>query len=206
MTRSVRFDPPALTALVVSVAAVALSLVPLRSLIEQSMLWHMVIQMPMLILAGWWSMRSFSHTRFARWLERWNRYGLTGLIAAEGIGAFWMLPSAIDRAVVLPQADALKLLTLFACGALLQHSFVRAPAVLQLFFIGYTVPMLMWLGFYFATTDLRLCNAYSLASQVSAGRATVGLGVILGCVWLVGIARQSHVLERKRRMTASPES
>lgn len=192
MSLLLRFNSTATIAVVTSVAASGLSLPPLRNLIEQSMVWHMVVQMPMLVLAGWYSMGSASKTRFVHSLASWNRFGLTGLIASLCAMAYWMLPLAIDRAVVLPQADAFKLITLFVCGALLKHSFGRAPGVIQVFFVGYTVPMLIWLGAYFAATDLRLCNAYSLSSQVHAGCALIGLGAALGCVWLMDIVRQSR--------------
>ncbi len=38
---------------VVMVGGAALSLPPLRPLIEQSMVWHMLVQMPLLVLGGW---------------------------------------------------------------------------------------------------------------------------------------------------------
>ncbi|MDY7574695.1 hypothetical protein RGU77_10405 [Actimicrobium sp. CCI2.3] len=98
--------------------------------------------------------------------------------------AYWMLPLAIDRAVVLPQADLLKLLTLFIAGFLLQHSFSCSPAALQLFFVGYMVSMMTWLGSYFITTDLRLCNAYSLETQVQTGWAIAAIGIGLGALWV----------------------
>ena len=56
--------------------------------------------------------------------------------------------------------------------------------VLQLFFIGYWVSMMCWLGIYFATTDLRLCNAYSLESQIATGWGLLSLGLLLGLAWL----------------------
>ena len=163
----------------------ALSAPPLRSLIEQSMLWHMVIQMPSLVLGGWVVMGAIRNTVVPAAMAAWNRYGLTGFIAAQAIAAYWMLPLAIDRAVVLPAADGAKLVTLLACGALLRHSVDRAPAVLQLFFIGYAVPMMIWLGLYFANVDLRLCNAYSLESQVRAGYGLAVLAFALGALWLL---------------------
>ena len=165
--------------------SVALSAPPLRSLIEQSMLWHMVIQMPSLVLGGWVVMGAIRNTVVPAAMAAWNRYGLTGFIAAQAIAAYWMLPLAIDRAVVLPAADGAKVVTLLACGALLRHSVDRAPAVLQLFFIGYAVPMMIWLGLYFASVDLRLCNAYSLESQVRAGYGLAVLAFALGALWLL---------------------
>lgn len=202
MTRWPSVRSTALIALAISVVAIALSVPPLRVLIEQSMVWHMAVQMPLLIVGGWWSMKAGPHTRWSRALATWNRYGLTGFSASLGIIAFWMLPVAIDRAVVLPAADAFKLLMLFACGALLQHSFKRAPAVLQLFFVGTVVSMMTWLGIYFATTDLRLCTAYLLQSQLNAGVAIVGLGITFGCLWLVGVVRRLHNAEREPPVSA----
>lgn len=170
-----------------AVIAAALSVPPLRSVIEQSMAWHMVFQMPLLVLAGAlayaaWPPR-FGARRTAR-LAAFNQYGLTGFMAAQVIIAYWMLPMTIDRAVVSPSFDALKLSTLFISGVLLGDAFKRAPGVLQLFFMGYWVPMMCWLGIYFATTDLRLCNAYSLDSQVATGWRLLALGLLLGLAWL----------------------
>ena len=164
--------------------AVALSLPPLRSLIEQSMAWHMVVQMPLLVLAGWLAARATPSFLMLRRLTPFNQFGLTGFMAAQVIIAYWMLPIAIDRAVVLPLFDALKLLTLFTSGMLLADAFKRAPAALQLFFIGYWVSMMAWLGIYLATTDLRLCNAYSLQGQISTGWGLLALGLLVGAVWI----------------------
>jgi len=177
----------ALLALLATVLAVALSAPPWRYLIEQSMVWHMAVQMPLLVLAGWWAMRALPRGRAVDWLTPWNRYGLTGFITALVILAYWMLPLAIDRAVVLPQADLFKLLTLFFAGLLLQHSFACSPLALQLFFVGYLVSMMTWLGSYFITTDLRLCNAYSLETQVQTGWGIAAIGIGLGVLW-VGFA------------------
>lgn len=174
--------PPAHSiGLALAMLGCALSVPPGRALIEQSMAWHMVVQMPMLVAAGWLLMgRQGLH---ADRRSDWNQYGLTGFIASQLITAYWMLPLAIDRAVVLPQADAAKLVSLLVCGAMLKLSFQRSPAVLQLFFVGYAVSMLASAGLFLATTDRRLCNAYPLDSQLSAGGGVVALGIALGGAW-----------------------
>jgi len=171
-------------AAMVAILAGALSVPPLRSVIEQSMTWHMVFQMPLLVAAGALAARVLPAPVLpGKWIS-FNLFGLTGFMAAQGIIAYWMLPSAIDRAVVDPGFDVLKLLTLFVSGMLLRDAFQRAPMALQLFFIGYWVSMMCWLGIYFATTDLRLCNAYSLESQLTTGWGLLALGLLLGFVWL----------------------
>ena len=144
----------------------------------------MVVQMPLLVLAGALMGRALRKRLAWPTLASFNHFGLTGFMAAQAMVAYWMLPSAIDRAVVNPGIDALKLLTLFISGVLLHDAFRRAPVALQLFFIGYWVSMMCWLGIYLATTDLRLCNAYSLQSQVSTGGGLLALGLLLGAVWV----------------------
>jgi len=171
----------ALTALV----AVALSLPPFRPLIEQSMVWHMLVQMPLLVLAGWWAATAWAPQQGLRW----NRFGLTGLMLAQCITAYWMIPALIDRAVVLPSADAAKIASLALAGVALRLGLRQAPLAAQLFFVGYGLPMLIWLGWYMASTDLRLCNAYSLESQLRAGWGLVGLAGALGLAWAASLRR-----------------
>ena len=187
MTGLARPKLAAWLAVVSATVAVSLSVPPLRSVIEQSMAWHMVFQMPLLVLSGWLATRALAPADSVRRWGNFNQFGLTGLLASQVIMAYWMLPLAIDRAVVLPAADALKLLTLFVAGGLLADAFRRAPPVVQLFFMGYWVPMMAWLGMYLATTDLRLCNAYSLDSQVRTGWGLFVLGAAVGVAWVVSV-------------------
>lgn len=170
-----------------TVAAVALSIPPLRHLIEQSMAWHMVVQMPLLMLAGWVFAQAVSTRRTrpnaSNALAAWNQFGLTGGLTVLVLLAYWMLPSSIDRALVVPAADAFKVASLWLGGALLKHSGQRAPLMVQLFFVGTALPMLVWAGLYFANTELRLCNAYSLSSQIAAGQSLATMAVFLAVCW-----------------------
>ena len=170
-------------------AVMALSVPPFRAVIEQSMAWHMAFQMPLLVLCGWFILRALPPQRRLPGWDSVNQFGLTGFMAAQVILAYWMLPSSLDRAIVLPLVDAIKLITLVISGLLLADAFKRAPSVLQLFFMGYWVSMMAWLGVYFATTDLRLCNAYSLESQVTTGWGFTAWAAILGTAWLAGVLR-----------------
>ena len=90
----------------------------------------------------------------------------------------------IDRAIVLPPADFLKIISLFIGGAALRQSARRAPAAVQLFFADYALPMGVWLGVYLAASEQRLCNAYSLESQGNAGRCLVLLCLVAGVFWV----------------------
>jgi len=165
--------------------ALALSLPPARALIEQSMVWHMLVQMPLLVATGWLGAAAFTAPGGQGWpgTERLNRFGLTGFMLALGAMAYWMIPATVDRAVVLPTADLAKVVSLVIAGVALRQSFGVAPAAVQLFFAGSALPMMGWLGVYMAGTDRRLCNAYSLESQIAAGQGLVVLAMFLGVCW-----------------------
>ena len=169
-------------ALLLTVGAIALSLPPLRVLIELSMVWHMLVQMPLLVAAG-----AASSAVAGDFLTRWNRFGLTGFMLAQCITAYWMVPAMIDRAVVLPGADAAKLVTLWLAGAALRQGWVQSNLAVQLFFVGYGLPMMAWLGFFLASSERRLCNAYSLDSQLQAGQGLVALSIALALWWATSL-------------------
>ena len=200
-------SPRTLLALAIGAGACALSAPPLRSLIEQSMVWHMVVQMPMLLAAGWLfadrpgSAGGAGGAGDGMLPRTWDHFGLTSFMIAQAIFSYWMLPSAIDRAVVLPSMDLLKLLSLFCGGLLLRRAMARSPSVLQLFVVGYAVSMLFAAGSFVATADQRLCNAYSLESQWKAGIGVVVLGAIISGVWLWGAIRKSFAAHITRTPT-----
>ncbi len=189
-------DWVAAAAVSATAAALALSLPPGRALIEQSMVWHMLVQMPLLLLAGACSMaaaeRHGGPMRSADRLHRaarLNRFGLSALMCAQSLLAVWMLPSLIDRAVLLPGADAAKLASLWLAGAALRLGWRQAPPAVQLFFGGYALPMLIWLGLFLAASPQRLCNAYTLDSQILTGRGLVALAGLAGGAWVALAAR-----------------
>jgi hypothetical protein len=187
--------------LLIGASACLLSVPPWRSLIEQSMLWHMAVQMPLLVTGGFMLARTAIARHDADSWSAWNRYGLTGFFASQLLLVYWMLPLAVDRAIVVPQADVSKLLSLLACGALLADSFKRSPAVLQLFFVGYAASMLLSTGVFLATSERRLCNAYSLEAQVAAGWAVAIVGLLLAGVWGITVGADS-----RRRVKMSNEA
>jgi hypothetical protein len=179
-----------LVGLIAFTISIALSTPAFRWVIEQNMAWHMAFQIPLLSISGWLLItagpKNIPKSKLSFWLEQfrsYNQFGLTGFLLCTVIFSYWMLPLALDKAIVQPTTDLVKVLTLFIAGAVAKISFQATPTVVQLFFIGYWSSMLIGLGSYFMVTDLRLCNVYSLDSQIAAGQALTALGVCLGTLW-----------------------
>lgn len=164
-------------------SAVFLSLWPLRAVIIENMFWHMDIQIPLLIAAGLISKIPVSN--FSQNLSRFNAYGLNSFIVSQVILVFWMLPISIDRAIIHWEYDLAKIISLIVCGWLIQVSFKRTTVVIEVFFVGYFLAMMLWVGFYYIQSDVRLCNVYTQDSQQYAGGGLIVFAVVLSLVWII---------------------
>ena len=173
------------------ILAIGLSVPPFRFLIEQSMFVQMVIQMPLLFIAGALLNRLSISKNITNIFGYWNVFGLTGFMLAQNILIYWMLPISIDRAVIMPLVDVVKVLTMILAGFFVGDALNKSPAALQLFFIGYFVAMMIWLGMYFIYTDARLCNAYSLNSQYWTGYGLCAISVMVAAYWSYRVLKNS---------------
>jgi hypothetical protein len=176
--------PTLFTGVVAITLGVGLSIPPFRTIIEQNMAWHMVGQMPLLIAGGGLLGSQIRNAKRAEFLLTFNRFGLSGFLLCTVVFSYWMLPLALDKAIIQPTADLTKIISLLLAGAVLYCSFSAAPRVVQLFFIAYWCSMLIWLGSYFTLTDLRLCNVYSLETQITAGKGLMLIGATIGTLWI----------------------
>ena len=163
--------------------AISLSFTPFRMFLEQSMFVQMVIQLPILFIGGALISKTKPVTQFFSSIEVVNVYGLTSFMVAQVILVYWMLPISIDRAVVIPWVDGVKVLSMMIAGVCVGQALQKAPLAFQLFFIGYFTAMMIWLGLYFATTEVRLCNVYSLSSQQMTGYGLLAISGILLAWW-----------------------
>ncbi len=143
-------------------------------LIQSSMPFHMLFQIPMLILAGNLLKNKPKKLDYslvestAQWL--WIYLSTT----------FWMLPISLDKALLYPEWDFFKVLSLLITGAVIKVVF-HSNRQLALFFIGSMAMMFFFVGFYYQQTDTRLCNAYLIESQQVTG---IGL-IIIACLLLL---------------------
>ena len=103
--------PPVASA-AVGVALVALLGLPsLRAALESAMVTHMLLQIPLLALAGWMLAGSLPAELDAR-LDRLDRSGIALALVALFASSYWMLPRALDAALNDPWVELSKFVTL----------------------------------------------------------------------------------------------
>src|SRR6185312_10770701 len=78
----------------------ALAVLPVRHALESTMTLQMLVQIPLLALAGGWFAQG-TPEGLDRRLAGWNQSGISGLLLASLAGMVWMLPLAIGFVIVL---------------------------------------------------------------------------------------------------------
>lgn len=162
---------------------IVLALPPLRALLEASMSLHMLAQFPLLMLGGFLLAGHVPAAWSAR-LQRWNAYGISGLVLVALVLSLAMIPRLLDLALVDPAIEAAKWLALVAAGAALRGSWQRAGLVVQGFFLFNVLPMMGVAGQLYQDSPLRLCNAYLLDDQLWLGQALVVIAFAVAFAWM----------------------
>lgn len=176
----------------IAMAALALlmllALPPVRHAMEAGMTTHMLLQFPLLALCG----AMLAHALPRRWrtkCDRWNAYGISGLLGAALVLAVLMIPRVLDLALVDARVEAAKWLALLLCGVALHLSWRPAGLLVQGFFLGNVLPMMVVAGHLFQDTPVRLCNAYLLDDQVRLGRGLVWIAATIAAMWIALLIR-----------------
>ena len=188
MTRLMRWSGPALLGMLLAT----------RAPLEASMLRHMLVQLPLLLVCGallrpWLSLPAG--------LARWDAHGLATFTAAAFITTYWMIPQALEQALFEPLAAGAKFASLLLLGAALPGALRRAHVVVQLFFVANICAMMAIAGMLYRELPQRLCNAYLLDDQTVTGTALVTLALLLGVAWCGVNAR--HVADQPERPPGS---
>ncbi|MCW5626616.1 MAG: hypothetical protein KIT73_18015 [Burkholderiales bacterium] len=166
---------------------------PLRDLVEADMALQMLVQFPLLLAAGW---AAAAYT--PRWLvalqTRIDAQGLTSATLASCVSAFWMIPAALDLAVLDPRVAALKYASWPLAGAAVASGWSRLGPVPAAFFLGNAAWMLVTAGLLYREAETRLCVSYPLSAQTTTGTGLVIWGLVLGAIAVAklrGFGRQA---------------
>lgn len=159
-------------------------LVPaVRRLMEGDMALHMLLQFPLILLAGWLMAKGIPEQ--ARSMARtWNHAGVAGLLVAAMVLMFWMIPRALDLVLVDRTLESWKFITLVLAGAALELSWQPAGMIVRGFFLGNVLPMMMVVGWLYVEAPVRLCNSYLGSDQLRTGSGLLALAIAGSVVWL----------------------
>jgi hypothetical protein len=171
------------TSLAGVVLLVALALPPAVAALESRMATHAAVQIPLLAAAGYLAARPLA-ARGA--LGGWNGDGLPALLVAAGVGSVWMLPRAMDAALVHPVVEIAKFVSLPALvGAPLALGWRRLSPLVRGFVWANAISMLATLGWLYHAAPTRACNAYTLDAQRALGRALLAAAFALALGWTI---------------------
>ena len=178
-----RLSPAAVAAL----CWLALVLTPLRSLLESTLPGHVLVQLPLLIVLGYWLGRTCSEW-IEPWQRSWNGGGIAGVLSASFTIAFWMLPRWLDASISEPGIAVAKYLSLpLLAGLPLALSWPRLHQIARAVVKIELIAMLARLGWLYLISPDRLCNNYLLAGQIMLGQAFLLLAVVLSLFWLAPV-------------------
>ncbi|MBX3684683.1 MAG: hypothetical protein KF909_01005 [Rhodocyclaceae bacterium] len=156
---------------------------PLRHTLEGSMALHMLIELPMLFVAGGAAEGMLRHkSRLAGLAQRFDAYGLLGLALASCIAALWMIPSMLDLSLLDARVQGAKYLAWWLAGFVSCSSWRRAAPELAAFFLGNTAWMLATAGLLYQDAPQRLCVSYLQDEQVISGQGLVALSLLVGAL------------------------
>jgi len=158
---------------------------PVRSLLESRMSLHMAVQLPLLLLCGWLIARTAT-TRLAM-LSRVDNSGLFSATTASCVLGLWMVPAALDWAVIDTRVAWLKYLMWVGVGALLYSARHRFTPVIQAFFLTNSAWMTSAAGLLYLDAEQQLCVNYLVDDQQATGWALMGWGAALGACALFNL-------------------
>ena len=162
-----------------------LAIPPVRHALESAMTLQMLVQIPLLALAGWWLAQGTPG-----WLDRslaaWNHRGISGLLLASLTGMVWMLPLAMDAALDEPWVTLAKFFSVpLLIGAPIALSWPRAGFVVRGVVLLELIATVLRLGWLYLISPVRLCSNYLLDDQQRVGKIllVVGFAILLTLVW-----------------------
>ena len=155
-----------------------------RRWLEADMARHMLIEFPLLLVAGVATAKALPDRAVAL-IMRANQLGLAGFTFVSLTAAYWMIPVALDQALLSGPTAAAKYTSFLAAGMLLPVSFQAAPLAMQAFFVGNWVWMTATVGLLYQNAPQQLRVNYLIGTQLSAGEGLVAAAVAIAALWCV---------------------
>jgi hypothetical protein len=160
-----------------------LALPPARRALEASMTAHMLLQIPLLVLAGALLVPCIP-ANLRRGFEELDAHGVAGMLMAAFASSYWMLPRALDAALSSPLAELAKFGSLpLLVGVPLALSWPRMGPIGRGFVLANAISMIAVVGWLYRESPVRLCSWYLVDQQVLLGNALLALALLAGAGW-----------------------
>jgi len=158
---------------------------PVTIALESSMVGHILVQLPMISLAGDLVARGLAGP--SGWSAGgFNAGGIAGLVVAVFAAAVWMLPRSLDDALTSAAVEAAKFVTVpTLVGALIALSWPRAGGLVRGLGWAHVIAMQLTLGWLYLVAPVRLCLGYRLDQQSLLGAALLGTAVAVALFLVV---------------------
>src|SRR5262245_51430325 len=156
-----------------------------RVSLESSMVLHMLVQLPLLALIGFYFGRQWLRApgRVLAAVQSCNAGGVTGILAASFVMVLWMLPRSLDLARLDAAVDALKFVSVCAAGLAVALSWPRLPAIARAVVHLEVIATLFRFGWGYAAAEERLCLAYLADDQQRTGWLLIYLGAAYAIIF-----------------------
>jgi hypothetical protein len=156
-------------ALIAGLVIGVLALPPVRAALEGEMILHMLVQIPLLAVAGGVAVLALPR-RWRASAALWNRLGVTGTLMALIVSTWWMVPRALDGALSSGVMEVMKFVSVpLLVGAPVALSWGELPFVGKGFVLANVLPMWAVVGWLYVAAPVRVCNYYLVDQQVTAG-------------------------------------
>ncbi len=148
---------------------IILLLPPTIKLLETWMLTHMLIQIPLLIIAGLF-MGEYVKKRCGRFFKQWNKNGIPGILLVYFVTMYWMIPRAMDEAITVSSVEIFKFVSLpFLVGIVLYDSWSKLSAIAKGFIVFNYIPMFGMMAWLYIDSPIQVCNNYLESEQKMLG-------------------------------------
>lgn len=165
---------------------VILALPPVARLLETYMLTHMFVQIPALIVAGYWIGMGLRDKQWPQWMLGYNNGGVAGVFLAVVIISYWSLPRAIDEALSLPLSELFKFgSNTFLVGIPLALSWHKFHVSGKAFIWANAISMFFAMSWLYIAAPIQICNNYLVNEQEQVGKIYFWLGIALS-VFFIG--------------------
>ena len=174
-----------------------LALPAVRVGLEARLVTHVFVQLLGLAVVGYLIGMALRPLVLSR-LAAWNRFGLSGLAIAISCGAVWMLPRWLDASLESDLVETTKFVSLpLLLGLPLALSWLGLGTILRGFLKANFLSMLLFLGWLYIASPVRLCNSYLIDDQTLLGTAFIAIAGVLSLLWSVPLFLNQHYAETR---------